>query len=100
MSQDSRLCYMLHPYYHQWAAWRGSGSEDYFEPPGYATLFNSEEEMLAWVDQQEQEGWFECGTTEIGADEQRVALTYAIEDLTARLARLNETGSQRIRPIE
>lgn len=95
MSADNRVCYLKHPHFDEWCVWHGSGSMDYYEPPALYDSYPTEEEARAAAHAMADEiSYLEYGVGPICIEEQEQGLVWAIEDLTARLKRLRETGSQ------
>lgn len=94
MSADNRIC-IMQTWTGQWAVWNGSGSEEYYEAPETADLFNTEEEATKHAHAEEERiGYVEYGVQRITPEEQMTALCYAIEDLGRRLVQLRTSGRQ------
>jgi hypothetical protein len=94
MSADNRIC-ILRNEAGDWAVWHGSMSQAYHSPLSETPAFRDKESALAYAEEELANLTIcEGGIQEITPDEQALALTVEIEDLSLRLHRLLETADQ------
>jgi hypothetical protein len=78
-----------------WSVWHGSGSMEYSEPPADAKRFPSEREASEFAHAEHTRiELVEYGIQHITKEEQMIALSYEIQNLSERLTRLATTGCQ------